>query len=446
MNTPICDFVKKYADEKNMRLHMPGHKGKSVLGVEELDITEIEGADLLYSSKGIIEESQKNASLLFDSAKTLYSTEGSSLCIRAMMQLVCLYSKSVGKKAAVLAARNAHKTFMSAAALLDLDIEWIYPKSSESMLSCKISAEDVGGAIDRCDQKPTAVYLTSPDYLGNLADIKGISKACHERGVLLLVDNAHGAYLNFLSTSKHPIALGADICCDSAHKTLPVLTGGAYLHISKNAPHIFCEMAECSMSLFASTSPSYLIMQSLDRANLYISDNYREKLLSFSDTVGKLKKKLADKGSCLVGDEILKLTVAPRSYGYTGYELADYLFDKKIVCEFSDPDFTVMMLTPEISGEDISSLEKALTDLERREPMISAPPAVSMPEKVMSVREAMLSPSKEVRVEDACGKILASPSVSCPPAVPILICGERIDSSAIRAFEYYGIEKCRVIE
>ena len=137
MNTPICDFVKKYADKGSLRLHMPGHKGYShnLLGVEQFDITEVEGADVLYFGDGIIAESQKNAGKMFGSKKTLYSTEGSSLSIRAMIYLANLHAIKLGKKAKILAGRNAHKTFLSAVALLDVDVEWIYPENCASVMS-----------------------------------------------------------------------------------------------------------------------------------------------------------------------------------------------------------------------------------------------------------------------------------------------------------------------
>ena len=215
MNTPICDFVRNYADSHQLRLHMPGHKGIGALGVEHLDITEIEGADVLYRAGGIIKASEANASGLFGTALTKYSTEGSSLSIRAMLYLATLYAKSRGQEARILAGRNAHHTFMTAAALLDLQVEWLYPEHWKSLVSCDISADFLDRVLDTPD-KPVAVYITSPDYLGNVADIAGLSEVCHKHGVLLLVDNAHGAYLNFLPENRHPIALGADICCDSA--------------------------------------------------------------------------------------------------------------------------------------------------------------------------------------------------------------------------------------
>ena len=109
MTTPICDFVRSYAEGKTVRMHMPGHKGKPVLGPEALDITEIAGADVLYSSEGIIRESEKNTARLFGSARTVYSTEGSSLGIRAMLYLAELDARRRGKPGAVIAAgRNRH--------------------------------------------------------------------------------------------------------------------------------------------------------------------------------------------------------------------------------------------------------------------------------------------------------------------------------------------------
>ena len=445
MNTPICDFVKKYADSDAVRLHMPGHKGENFIGGESYDITEIEGADVLYGACGIIAQSQSNASALFGTAKTLYSTEGSSLCIRAMLRLA-LTGTQKDSKPWILAARNAHKVFSSACALLDIDVEWLYGENKESILSCRVTGADVEQKLAACDNKPAAVYLTSPDYLGNTCDIASVAQACHKFGVLLIVDNAHGAYLNFLPESRHPIALGADMCCDSAHKTLAVLTGGAYLHISNNAPEHSCNGAMAAMELFASTSPSYLILQSLDRANAYISDGYRESLARLADKLDDLKKKLIEKGFRLVGDEPLKLTVAPKSYGYTGQELSDLILAQGIVCEFADRDFCVMMFTPEIKDEDILRVERAFLKIAEKPPIKEAPPACRMRERRLTLRQAMLSDSEEIDVNLSRGRVLATPSVSCPPAVPILVCGEVIDESAIECFKYYGIEKIRVVK
>lgn len=423
---------------------MPGHKGKKFLGFEHLDITEIKGADSLFECSSIIKESEKNASSIFG-CDTLYSTEGSSLCIRAMLYLALLYAKKEGKAPLVLAGRNAHKTFLSALALLDLDVQWLYGEQS-SYLSCDINAELLDRRLSSMNTKPVAVYLTSPDYLGNIIDIKAVSNVCKKHGVLLLVDNAHGAYLKFLDESRHPVDLGADMCCDSAHKTLPVLTGGAYLHISKNSDSMLSEKAKTALSLFASTSPSYLILQSLDKCNENLDNGYKEGLSAFIKKVSVLKETLKSNGYTLKGDESLKITISAKPYGYKGFELAEILREKNIECEFSDPDFLVLMLSPLMNACDLLEFESVLLDIEKRDEIKDAPPELVKPEKEVSVRKAVLSLSKTVDVKDSVGKILATSNVSCPPAVPIVVSGERISESALSVFSYYGIEECEVVD
>ena len=438
MDTPICDFVRKYAESEAIRLHMPGHKGKNQLGVESMDITEIDGADSLYEADGIIRQSEENVSRLFG-CPTFYSTEGSSQCIRAMLYLAMLHAKERGKRPLIAAGRNAHKTFLTGAALLDLDIKWLYPKEAGSYLSCDLTVEDVEAVLEA--EKPTAVYLTSPDYLGNVADIAGIARICHRHGALLLVDNAHGAYLKFLRPSRHPMDLGADLCCDSAHKTLPVLTGGAYLHGTEK----FRDWAKNALALFGSTSPSYLILQSLDGANPYLA-SLADKLKEFVPCVEAVKETLTKKGYVLYGQEPLKITISAKSYGYTGQELAEILLNCHIVSEFADPDFLVLMLTPENSPRELDALAKALLSVPEKAPIPGQPPRFQPGQRVCSPREAMLSPMEEVPVEKSEGRVLAAATVGCPPAVPIVVSGERIDAHAIDCFRYYGITHCSVMK
>ena len=437
MNTPICDFVRRYADSGLTRLHMPGHKGNGPLGCEQLDITEVHGADSLYQADGIIAQSESNASALF-ACPTFYSTEGSSQCIRAMVYLAMLYAKSQGKHPWIAAGRNAHKSFLSAVALLNPEVTWIYGKKQDSYLSCGITAEDV----ENLDPAITALYITSPDYWGNMADIAALADACKKKGILLLVDNAHGAYLRFLPQSMHPMDLGADICCDSAHKTLPVLTGGAYLHI-RNAE--LARQAKNALALFGSTSPSYLILQSLDAANRYLSEGYPLRLAEHIAALNIARDTLRSVGYTFIGNEPMKLTVQAKSYGYTGTELADALRSFGIECEFSDPDYLVLMPSPEMGTDALLSAVKAMCQVPKLEPISITPPLFFTPKQVCSVRQALLRPSKTIPIEESLGHVLASPSVGCPPAVPILVCGEQINESAIACFRYYGICQCNVL-
>ena len=442
MSAPICDFVKKYAESNPCRLHMPGHKGKSFLGFEKLDITEIDGADNLFAPNGIIRESEKNAEKAFGS-RTFYSAGGSTLCIQAMLHLLALHAFEEGKEPHVLAARNAHKAFLNAAALLGIKIKWIFPKDASTYHSCLVTAETVESELER-DKSITAVYLTSPDYLGNIADIESIAKVCKKRGVTLAVDNAHGAYLKFLPSSCHPIDLGADICCDSAHKTLPVLTGGAYLHIAKNAPEVFAERAVSSLSLFGSSSPSYLILQSLDAMNDRFS-LFRAELEKFLPKVQKVKEELKNHGFSLLDGEKLKITLVPKSFGYTGEEIAKILEEKNIFPEFYDPDFIVFMISPLGCGDDLERLLKALVSIERRKAINDEIPVLSKPEAVLTPREAIFKKSEILPVESCLGRICASAAISCPPAIPLVVCGEKIDKNIIENFKYYGVKTCAVI-
>lgn len=428
ISTPICDFARDYAERNPARFHMPGHKGKGFLGCEDRDLTEIEGADDLYHPAGIIAESEANASKLFG-WPTVYSTEGSSLCIRAMLALA--YT-AAGRRGRVLAGRNAHKTFLSAAILLDFPIRWLW--AGEDYLSCPVTPEQVEQAILEEGEKPFAVYLTSPDYLGNMADIRGISRVCGKYGVRLLVDNAHGAYLKFLPESRHPMDLGVDYCCDSAHKTLPVLTGGAYLHFREEEMR---GKVKDAMALFGSTSPSYLIMQSLDRANPYL-EGLPQRLRTFAPWVAALKDRLLERGLTLGGEEPLKLTWMTRPWGYTGTEIAEILEKKNLICEFRDEGHIVFMFTPENDPWELEKLSRAICQIPRREALPDEAQQRVEPKAACSPRQAVFGERERIPVGESAGRILANLSVSCPPAVPIIMCGEEIEEAIIPRLRALG--------
>ena len=521
MKTPIVDYVRQYNESDTVRAHMPGHKGTAFLGFEGLDITEIKGADYLYFADGIIEESEENATKLFDTGRTVYSTEGSSQCIKAMLYLALLNHKKKGssKRPYILAARNAHASFIHALALLDLDVKWLWPENGaenvwgnekdaercrtniSSICNCIVSGQQLEVTLNSLSEPPAAVFVTSPDYLGGVMDIEVLSKVCHKHGTILLVDNAHGAYLNFLDSTryskyKHPIQCGADICCDSAHKTLPVLTGGAYLHISK----ALTDEAECvkyALALFGSTSPSYLILQSLDLCNRYLADGYKEKLSECCKRMENLKFKLSDMGYGIIDSDPLRLTVrlysdyeSEERVTLSGNELADLLRKEGVECEYSDDEFVVMMLTDCNKDEDFERILSALEVIKvrdiqgtgkncllsgsdsvkdedscfcdakgtkgKRHPSEAAAVGMSVTDPfdselknvkaVMTVRNAVFALHERVPVEKALGRICAAPAIACPPAISIAVPGERIDEVLIRNFKRYHIESVEVVK
>ena len=438
MNTPVADFVQRYAKAGTARLHMPGHKGRCFLGCEPWDITEIHGADALYEAEGILAESEQNAAALFGSQRTCYSTEGSSQCIRAMLYLAVAASGS----RTVVAARNVHRAFVSAAALLDLEIRWLWPEESRSLCGCPISPAQLEEALGSLPEPPAAVYLTSPDYLGGMAEIPTLAQVCHQHGTLLLVDNAHGAYLRFLQPSLHPLDLGADLCCDSAHKTLPVLTGGAYLHLSPTAPAQLAPLAKSALGLFGSTSPSYLTLASLDLCNRYLAEGYPQRLTEAVERLAELRERLTAAGWRVEPSDPLRVTVAaPR--GVTGQELAGQLRRQGVECEYADRDFLVLMATPENTPEELAQAAAALGQC----PGEANPPQLPLArgERACSIRQAAFAPRETVDAAHSLGRVCGLPTVGCPPAIPIAVSGERITPEALALFAYYGIEQVEVL-
>ena len=444
MTTPVADFVRAYAAGRTARLHMPGHKGRGPLGCEAWDITELSGADSLYESSGILAESERNAAALFGSGATAYSTEGSSQCVKAMLHLA-LQNRRPGTPAVIAAARNVHKSFVHAAALLDFEPLWLWPKGETSSLcTCPVTAEGLEEVLASLPAPPAAVYVTSPDYLGNLQDIPALAEVCRRHGSLLLADNAHGAYLRFLEPSLHPLDQGADLCCDSAHKTLPVLTGGAYLHVSKTAPAVLRDRAKAALALFGSTSPSYLTLASLDLCNRRLSEDYPARLAETVRRLDSLRKALTIGGWQTERSDPLRLTLrAP--LGLTGLDLAERLRRGGVECEYADRDRLVLMATPENTRSDFDRVSAALGV--NRAP---AAPAASLPlargERVLSVREALFAPQETVPAEESLGRICGAPTVGCPPAVPAAVSGERIGAEAVTLFRYYGIKTVDVLK
>ena len=441
MKTPIVSFLRSYQEKSPVRMHMPGHKGAGILGFEGMDLTEISGADELFAAEGIIKESEQNASSLFG-CPTYYSTQGSTLCIQTMCTILCQNAKSKGKKPKILAGRNAHRSFIHAAALLDFDIAWLYGNSD--YLSCKIHAEDLEKAI--IESLPTAVYLTNPDYLGNLLDIQSLANVCKKHNVLLAIDNAHGAYLRFLEPSLHPIDLGADLCCDSAHKTLPVLTGGAYLHLSDSLNQVWKNDVKHFMEYFSSTSPSYLIMASLDATNEVLDTTFRNSLFECIQRVDILKNALIQHGYTILSGEPMKITISTKEFGYTGNEIANLLMECDIYPEFYDSDYIVLMPSPYNTKDDLKRLETCLCKIERKSVVFNSFPKLERARKVMNVRQALFAPSMTLNISKSLGQVCSSVTVSCPPAILPVIPGEVISESSIEVMKYYGIETVRVVK
>lgn len=441
METPVADFVRRYAESGTARFHMPGHKGTPFLGCEPFDITEISGAGELYENdaESIITRSERDAARLFGAARTCYVTEGSSQCIRAMVYL-SLLARPTGTPPVIAAGRNAHRALLYAAALCGAEIAWLWPDGRESLCRCTITPEILRQTLSTLSAPPAAVWLTSPDYLGGRADIPALAEVCREFRTPLLVDNAHGAYLRFLKPSQHPLDLGAELCCDSAHKTFPVLTGGAYLHIRRGGRfEPFADDAKTALSLFGSTSPSWLTLASLDLCNRYLSDGYASRLSDVAARLDALRETLRRARWAVEDSDPLRLTLR----GNTA-RMTQCLRGGGIEWEYADRDFLVLMATPENAPRDFDRVAAALGVNDAPD----VPPPVlplARAETVLTPREALFSPRERVRVEDAVGRICAAPLVSCPPAIPVVVSGERVPPDALPLFRYCRIRDIEVV-
>ena len=439
---PIVDFLMRYSGSGTLRCHKPGHKGICPQGLElpafEYDITEISGADSLFEADGIIARSEKNMAELYGTAGTVYSAAGSTLCIQTMLALMKQENRYI------TAVRNVHSAFLNAAALLDMDVEWLIPDYCGGLLSGRIRLEAVENSLSKYPGKG-CLYVTSPDYTGRSADIPALSAICKKHGARLIVDNAHGAHLAFFSDSRHPIALGADMCCDSAHKMLPALTGAAMLHTSD--PELGLRMKQ-TMRLFASTSPSYLVMASLDMCNKYISERIREDIGLNLSELERLRRRFSDRLSFADGEPFHVTIEAARS-GLNGNELAERLRENGVECEYSDSGLVILLMSPMCRSEHYlrltAALDGALAELTAHE---AQPQEFFLPEpqRRMSIREAVFAPSEVIPVENSAGRICASVKVPCPPAVPIAVSGEIITPVHVNIFKRYGISSVNVVK
>ena len=444
MKTPICNFVKEYVNKKSHRLHVPGHKGSGFLGVENFDITEIDGADDLYCPTSIILESENNASKIYN-CPTFYTTEGSSHSIRAMVYLTNLYAKRNNKPNKILATRNVHKSFLTVLSLLQIEVDFLFNEST-SYLTTNLTPEFLDGYLQSLKELPCALYITSPDYLGKVQDIKGLKKVLNKYEILLLVDNAHGAYLKFLDNSLFPIDLGADMCASSAHKTLPVLTGGAYLHLSNRAFELFADDVLTALTTFGSTSPSYLILQSLDNCNKILSSNYKNNLASTINKIENLKKDLKLLSYTILDSEPLKITIKTKPYGYTGNEFVKILYTNNIIPEFYDKDFVVFSFSVNTLDSTYTSIYNLFKDIVKKESILEKCSTITKHERALSIKDAIFCDYELIDVKDSENRIYADINIHCPPAVPIIVPGEIITKEVIKSFIYYNIDKVKVIK
>ncbi|MDD2417770.1 MAG: aminotransferase class V-fold PLP-dependent enzyme [Oscillospiraceae bacterium] len=453
-SAPFYSALLKYATKERASFHTPGHKGHAGLleGLTSLtlDLTELPDTADLFGGGDAIEQAEKLASQAFGSALTLFSSGGCTLCIQTML-LLC-----AGGGGRVIFARNCHRSAVNAAAILGITPVWVMPTGNKG----QVTEKDIRDIL-KVEADISAVYITSPDYYGNLADISAISGLCRAAGAKLLVDNAHGGHLG--AFGLHPLALGADMTADSSHKTLPVLTGGAMLHIGRAGEPCATDRqtAKAAMSMFGSTSPSFIILASLDLARDWWQRAGIQAYGIAAESVAGLEQLATREGISVCSGGLRdpsRLTLDTSILGIDGMMAAKYFREQGCEPEYSDGQYVVFIITPFNTPDEIQRLRatiKGLTVAFRRGAFWRpgkkrTPPdynyAMPLPEAAMPPREALLAGCETVDADHAVGRIAARSVCPCPPGIAVVVPGEIIDAQAAEKLKLFGFERLVVVK
>ena len=430
MKTPILEMLYNIRKENRIPFYMPGHKGGRLFGdgasLFSYDITEIEGADDLHRPKGAICEAQELAARAFGAKHTFFLVGGATAGIHAMISSVA----SEGEK--ILTSRAIHKSAVYALSHAGATAVFLNPRQGKD--GCfAIHPDDLR---KKFSEHPSvkAFYLTNPDYYGNSQNLAELVEIAHKAGVLVLVDEAHGAHFAFSDRlPQTAMAAGADMAVESAHKTLPALTGSAYLHIGNAA---YTERVAEELRAFETSSPSYLMMASLDYARAYMEEHKED-----------LSRLLCDI------EEIFGLSPSPKRdstrlvfhpKNMTGQSMAAILRrEYGIEPEMADYDCAVMIVTPGNTKEELLLLKRATDEIMAREGKKEPIEVHFPPERVLCLREARRKTGEWASLGDAAGRKAAGMVYLYPPGIPLLLPGEEISGeilSAISAYRAAGVE------
>jgi len=444
----IIQAIKKIIQHEPILFTTPGHSGgkgilpeyKEFIGkkIFKADLSELEGLDNLQNPSGIIKNSLIRSSEIYGSKNTFYLVNGSTSGIIALML------STVKQGDAVLIARNAHKSIINALTLSGASPVWINPEweTQWNIPSC-VNPQKIKQELEK-NPDIKAVWLTSPTYEGIVSDIESISKICKKKEILLIVDEAHGALWKF--SEKLPVSaihLGADACVQSLHKTGSCLTQGAVLHLSKTSG-INLEKLKQSLNLVNTTSPSYLILSSIEASIEYLNSsegrqNLDEALTNIEEIKSFIKMNIdmSFLESCAsYQHDITKIFM--RLNSVSGYNLSDILF-KKFNIEFElDNNIGVLALTG--IGSTRKKLEKLAFSLIKAEKLLQKSQIKEIlnplidPEIIYSPAEAFYKKSKKIEISKSVGLISKETIVNYPPGIPLIIAGEIIKPEHIEIF------------
>ncbi len=443
----IYKAIKKYNLLNRSSFHTPGHKNNILLKQYldlEMDITELPDTDDLYDPTSFINTSESKATKFYGTKKTLFSTGGNTLCVQTMLKLVC-----TEKVNHIIFVRNIHRSVINTMALLNIIPHFIMPqKYLDPSLPYYINPNDILNILKE-NKNIKAVFLTSPDYYGDILNIEEISCVCKKFNVPLLVDNAHGSHLICIDKNLHPINQGASLVADSIHKTLPALTGSALLHIMDEK---FLPNTKYSMSIFGSTSPSFLILSSIDVCIDWIINHSYKEFKNFIQKITVIKKISGQKNILHKSkfSDPARITLNTSNIGYTGDEFRKYLHKYKVEPEHCDKYYSIFIPSPFNKDIDFQRLKNAILNLIPKKEIPESKKNeyyIRLPENTnYTVRDAIFSKSETVHVNSSIGKYVSKTIAPCPPGIPLLIPGEKIRKEEQSLLINCGINKVDVIK
>ena len=473
MNTPIIDGLKKYVEENNIRFHMPGHKGKDLMKyitdmMPQVDVTEVEGTDNLHNPSSIIQESMDLAAKTFGAKKTFYSVNGTTGGIYAAI------TATVSPNGKILIQRNCHRSVYNAMILGRIKHKYIYPEyNHKDYIVTAVKSEDIERQLKE-DNEIEAVVITYPSYYGICCDIEAVSQIVHKYNKILIVDEAHGSHLKFNDKlPKSSLQAGADIVIQSTHKTLPAFTQSSMIHIGSERVDI--EKLKTMISFYQTTSPSYLLMASIDYARAYMEGEGKKRLNTLIHNIEKFSSymksipgvKIFDKDAISENNfydfDITKILINIR--GITGSTLESLLREEhNIQLEMSDSYYGVALASVMDDEDDLQRLAHAVKEISKKycsddNLLDTIEMRYLYPDIKMSLYDAFYSNKVNIDLNDSVGRVSADFIIPYPPGIPVVCPGEQITEEVVKyindlkknniqilGFLDYNREKIKVVE
>ena len=449
MKMPLIEAMLKYKQENIYPFHTPGHKGgrgmeeglRSELGESVvMDVSLMSELDDIHEPETYIKEAQALAAQAYGSDACFWAVNGTSQAIHAMR----MTALKPGEK--VLLPRNAHRSVAGGLILGGIEAVFMQPDYCEEFgINFQVQPQAVQAALEG-DASIKAVLLTSPNYYGVAADVESIAKICHERKVVLLVDEAHGPHLGFSDLlPKSALQCGADACAQSTHKILGAMTQCSMLHVQ--GQRLSVERAADVMSLLTTTSPNYLLMASLDAARAQVQERGKEMAEAAVMAAQRLRAvcskyaglKLLSEADCGgLKLDVTKVTVNFAEWGYTGIEAGELLRQAGIAVELVAAQNVLFLVTyADVTGdyeEALAKIDNVLKNMEAcKGHKACAPKAQSVPvtKVALPLREVFYGDKEAIALEESAGKICGEQVSFYPPGIPVLLPGEVITEEII---------------